>query len=289
MDLDVHVTNLGSLLGGWEVNVVGSLLSEHNQLTCVRPSVFAVYPEKVVKASDADHDRWHAATDRFLQTISALQEREKAISLHLRPPFRGRLVWSIRYAWRNLVLRKGYDEAAERLRSDFNAALAVYLKDAGDLPEYVKKYTAREQKRRRREEEQARLRRAEAIEDASGPVWSYQLHKGSGMRSFAIHLASVESGVEARHTPAEVQAALTAERAEHPYTKVNWGPQTSLALKEKYGTEVSGWARLTGETIIAHPIDPNDRSGRWHSKHHYGPSSNYGSDGGAGGFAGGGF
>ncbi|MCP3802885.1 hypothetical protein NLX83_26775 [Allokutzneria sp. A3M-2-11 16] len=288
MDLDVSVTELGHVLGGWTVNVVGGLLSKHSRMKCVRPNGSS-YADEVVKASRADHDRWHAATNHFLLTIRALQKREEAISLHQRPPFHGRLLWHIKYARRNWLLRKGYDEAAEQLRADFTAALATFLKDAGDIPEYVEAYTKRERERLRREQEQARQRRATAIQDASGPVWSYRISKSGGSRSFWIYLTTLESGGNGEHTPPEVQAALAKERAKHRYTKVNWGPETSLALEEKYQTEVSGWARLTGEMIVAHPIDPNDRSSRQYSKYHSGPSSNYGSDGGAGGFAGGGF
>lgn len=55
---------------------------------------------------------------------------------------------------------------------------------------------------------------------------------------------------------------------------MNWAPETSRALKEKYQTEVSGWQALTGAVI-----DPKRKSS---ANYHRGPSSNYGSDSGAG-------
>ncbi|GAA4019540.1 hypothetical protein GCM10022247_49050 [Allokutzneria multivorans] len=286
MELDVHIADLGALLGGWEVNVIGARLSEHSRLLCGHDDRGRSM-DRVVRASRTDHDRWCSATSQFLLTIGELQEREKEIGAHLRPPWKGRLLWSIRHARRNMVLRRRYDEASAKLESDFDAALAAYLAKAADLPEYMKEFARREKERQRRELEQARRRRLEAMEGATGPVWAYKIATG-GRRRFSIYLTTVDRAHEGTHTPAEVQAALTAERAEHQYTGVSWGPETSLALKEKYETEASGWARLTGEVIIVEPIDPNDRSARPFSKYHGGPSSNYGSDGGAGGYAGGG-
>ncbi|WP_327113988.1 hypothetical protein OHB12_33105 [Nocardia sp. NBC_01730] len=276
MERELYVTDLGKLLGGWTVNVVGTELSEHSRLLCAHGSRSSrSSSDRVVRAGPEDHDRWCSATDRLLVEIRALQEREEAASLHLRAPFRGGLRWRIRYARRNWLLRTGYDEASAQLRSDFGTALAAYRKSTGDLPEYLEEFDKREKERKRREEEQARQKRTEAIADASGTVWSYEISKYSGGRSFWIYLRNLDDGGSGEHTAQEVHAALTAERAEHRYTRVRWGQETERALEEKYKTVVSGWARLTGEIIIPDPYDPK-KPPIW-SKYHGGPTSNYGS------------
>ncbi|MBF6166522.1 hypothetical protein IU486_17450 [Streptomyces gardneri] len=276
MERELYVTDLGKLLGGWTVNVVGTELSEHSRLLCAHGSRSSGFSsDRVIRASPEDHDRWCSATHRLLVEIRALQEREEAASLHLRAPFRGGLWWRIRYARRNWLLRRGYDEASVQLRSDFDTALAAYRNCTGDLPEYLKEFAELEKERKRREEEQARQKRAEAIADASGTVWSYEISKYSGGRSFWIYLRNLDDGGSGEHTAQEVHAALTAERAEHRYTRVRWGQETKRALEEKYKTAVSGWARLTGEIIIPDPHDPS-KPPIW-SKYHGGPTSNYGS------------
>lgn len=283
MERELYVTDLGKLLGGWTVNVIGAELSEHSRLLCAHGSRSSrSSSDRVVRAGPEDHDRWCSATDRLLVEIRALQEREEAVSLHLRAPFRGGLRWRIRYARRNWLLRMGYDEASAQLRSDFDTALTAYRKSTSDLPEYLEEFARREKERKRREEEQARRNRTDAIDDASGAVWSYKISKHSGgRRSFWIYLRSLDGG-GGEHTAQEVHAALTAERAEHPYTRVYWGRETTRALEEKYKTVASGWTRLTGAMINPHPHDPNEPS-IW-SKYHSGPSSNYGSGGAGGGF-----
>ncbi len=277
MEFEFYVTELGTLLGGWTVDVVGAELSEHSRLLCAKASRSPhSISDRLVRASREDRDRWCSATDRLLVEIHSLQEREEAVSRHLRAPFRGGLRWRIKYARRNWLLRKGYDVASARLRSDFNAALAAHQKSMGDLPGYLEEYAMREKERERREEEQARKKRAEAIDNVSGPVWAYEIRKHSGgRRSFWIYLRSLDAEGGNSHTAQEVHAALTAERAEHRYTEVRWGQETARALEEKYQTVVSGWARLTGEVIIAQPFDRS--SPQIWSKYHGGPSSNYGS------------
>ncbi|RSN56206.1 hypothetical protein DMH01_30890 [Amycolatopsis sp. WAC 04182] len=275
MEFDFSVTELGRLLGGWTGNVIGAELSEHSRLLCAKDSCSAhSISDRLVRASREDRDRWCSATDRLLVEIRALQEREEAVSRHLRAPFRGGLGWRIKYARRNWLLRKGYDAASARLRSDFKTALADHQKSMGDLPGYLEEYAMREKARKRREEEQARKKRAEAIDGASGPVWAYEIRKRSGgHRSFWIYLRSLDAEGGNEHTAQEVHAALTAERTEHRYTGVHWGQETARALEEKYETVVSGWARLTGEVIIPRPYDPS--SPQIWSKYHGGPPSNY--------------
>lgn len=277
MEFDFYVTELGSLLGGWTVNVVGAELSKHSRLLCAEVSRSSYSTsDRVVRAAREDRDRWCSATRRLLAEIHTLQEREEAVSLHRRAPFRGGLWWRIKYARRNWLLRRGYDAASARLRSDFAAALADHQKSMDDLPAYLEEYAMREKERKRREDEQARKKRAEAIADVSGPVWAYEIRKPSGgRRSFWIYLRSLDAGGGSKHTVQEVHAALTAERAEHRYTGVYWGQETARALKEKYETVAWGWARLTGEVIIPLPHDPRNPP-IW-SKYHGGPSSNYGS------------
>ncbi|MFC3452687.1 hypothetical protein [Amycolatopsis speibonae] len=277
MEFDFYVTDLGSLLGGWTVNVVGAELSKYNRLLCAEASSSSYSTsDRVVRAGREDRDRWCSATRRLLAQIQALQEREEAVSLHLRAPFRGGLWWRIKYARRNWLLRKGYDAASARLRSDFAAALADHQKSMDDLPRYLEEYAMREKERVRREDEQARKKRAEALDGVSGPVWAYEIRKHSGgRRSFWIYLGSLDAGGGSKHTVREVHAALTAERAEHHYTGVYWGQETARALAEEYETVVSGWARLTGEVIIPLPRDPSDPP-MW-SKYHGAPSSSYGS------------
>lgn len=88
MDRDVHTTTLGSLLGGWTVNVVGAEISKRSDVRCAAvPGRGGASSWPVAKASEEDHARWHGAADRLLATIRALQAKESAASLHLRPPF----------------------------------------------------------------------------------------------------------------------------------------------------------------------------------------------------------
>jgi hypothetical protein len=275
----VYVRDLRSLIGGWTVNVIGARISENARLQCARKSRCWYYSD-YVRATEEDHDRWHAATEDLLATIRALQDTERQVSLHLHPPFQGRLWWHLRYVRRNWLLHKNYDREVAKLRAKFDAALAAYQDQAGDLPAYVEQYKRQEQERLKREKRRARLRRAEAMETAAEPQWSYGINDDSDERSFWIYLTSLDPfHGDGGLTPTEVQAALAAERAEYPYTSVMWGAETGRALKEKYKTEteVSGWKALTGELIVSHPRDPSRPQP--YAKYHAGPSSTYGCNG----------
>ncbi|MEV6136846.1 hypothetical protein AB0L63_12475 [Nocardia sp. NPDC051990] len=262
MDRTVHVTSLGSLVGAWTVNVIGARVSENRDLRCaVAPgSRRGSYSSDLV-AAEADCNRWCAATERLVATIGALQEKERLVSLHLHPPWQGRLRWRLRYAQRNRLLRRQYDHVKAELLAEFDAALAEYQVRAGDLPEYQERYRRQEQQRLKREQEQARLRREAAVASDTDPRWTYQIRELSGDRCFCIYQTGLEHPYPAVEevglTPVEIQAELVAERAEHPYTSVMWALETGQALREKYQTEVAGWQALTGIEIEPFPRDPN--------------------------------
>ncbi|WP_433759850.1 hypothetical protein [Nocardia sp. CA-135398] len=258
----VHVTSLGILVGAWTVNVIGARISENSDLPCaVEPGSKRSAYSRDIEATDADCNRWFAATERLLTTIDALQEKERRASLHLQPPWRGRLQWHLRHARRNRLLRRQYSQAEAELLAEFDAALAEYRNRAGDLSEYQERYRKQEQERLKREQEQARLRREQAVASATDPRWTYQIKELSGDRSFWIYQTSLDrtysEGEPVELTPAEVQAELVAERAVHPYTSVMWALETGRALREKYQTEVAGWQALTGAEIEPFPRDPN--------------------------------
>lgn len=281
MDRTVHVTSLGSLVGAWTVNVIGSRISENSGLQCaVEPDSKRSYSPQLM-ATEADRNRWCAATERLLATIGALQEKERLASLHLQAPWQGRLRWRLRHAQRNRLLRGRYDHAKAELLAEFDAALAQYRDRAGDLPEYQERYRKQEQERLKREHAQARVRREEAVASGTDPRWTYQIKELSGDRSFWIYQTSLDhpysAGAEVGLTPAEVQAGLVAERAEHPYTSVLWALETGRALREIYQTEVAGWQALTGITIEPHPRDPSKPSSKGRGQSYGVGSSDYGS------------
>ncbi|MFB9907001.1 hypothetical protein [Allokutzneria oryzae] len=282
MNVEVHVTDLGLLLGSWTVNVIGTEIRKITALQCATGDPSRPHG-RTVRATEADRDRWCSATDEFLKQIRALQERERVASQHLWPPFQGRLWWRLRYALRNWSLRRSYNDTAAQLRSDFDTALATYQEHAGDLPDYVVEFTERESVRRAEEDRRDKARRAAVLTTATGPVWAYELVVSPARRSFAIWLPSLDGG-QATHTGMtanQVQAALEAERSEHPYTTVYWDMQTRRALEEGHGSDVLGWRSFTGVLIDSHPYDPSKRT--MPSKYHSGPSSDYGSGGFGGG------
>ncbi|WP_067983517.1 hypothetical protein [Nocardia caishijiensis] len=299
------MSTLRDLIEYTRADVIGARIRDHADLRCVSEPRFRSRTYTDTDASDSDYERWRSATEELLASIGELQTCARVVTAHLDVP-RGRSVlarqwWHIRYANRNRSLRANYDTDAEQLCAEFDRALAAYEERAGDLPAFLAEDSRRKQQRaheewRRREEAeqrkraQDRQRRSDALAAAvTGPQWAYRISESPSGRIFSIYLTSLDgaAGCPSGLTVAEVQAALVAERAEHPYTAVMWAPETRRALEDEHASRAAGWEVLTGEPIDPHPRDPSARrSGRYH-----GPSSNYGSDShsgcGGGGFSGG--
>jgi uncharacterized membrane protein YgcG len=173
----IRVGSLGLVVGAWTVNVVGSKISAHSELLCAHP---ADHLYRTVEASARDSNRWHRATDELLARIRALQEQEQAASLHLHPS-RYQLWWHIRYARRNWSLRRGYQATAARLRAEFDAAIAGYLEQAGDLTTYVERQWRRASESRLREGQAGgRGQRSTESRRSSGPSSTYGSDGGAG-------------------------------------------------------------------------------------------------------------
>ncbi|MFE9789792.1 hypothetical protein ACFYO7_30905 [Nocardia salmonicida] len=281
------------------LDVIGTRIRGIAELQCVAEPRFGSHSPSVATATDSDYHRWRSATEELLASIRVLQAQARQVGLHLDPPLGGsalsRRWWHVRYARRNQLLRANYDLQAAELNAQFDRVLRVYQARAGDLPTFLSQCRKQQQQRaqqewQRRKEEtereqtQARLRRATAMEAATGPQWAYEINDYAGSRSFWIYLSSLDDNSRGRSglTVAEVHAALVAERTQYPYTGVMWGTETGKALEDTHESEASGWEALTGELIDPHPRDPS-RPRR--STRYSGPSSTYGSDGG-GGFSG---
>ncbi|MGM7645545.1 hypothetical protein ACSVDM_11660 [Nocardia sp. JW2] len=301
MGRTVHVSTLANLVENRRLDVIGRLIRDHDYLACVSDPGFRsdAYPDAAV--SESDYDRWRSATDDLLGAIRELQARAREVGAHLELPLSGTLLWSLRYARRNRRLRANYDTHAAELRAEFHRVIAEYQQRTGDLTEFLeeehrrKRQRIEEEQRRREEErererERIRSRRAAALDAATGAQWAYEITDYSNARTFWIYLSTLDAilGAEGELTVTEVQEALRAEREHHPYTRVAWGNETGRALTDRYSSEAEGWQALTGELIDPHPHDPTRprRSGKY-----YGPSSNYGGDGGGGysGCSGGGY
>jgi len=225
MHHEIRVMTLGLLIGSWTVNEIGSKISENRDLLCAKPAGERRSLSQVVLVGRQDHDRWCGATEELVAKIHALQEKETAASLHRNPPFHDRLLWRVRHAARNWVLRSNYDAAVAELRAEFNAALSAYLERAGDLPSYLEERKRRELERRRRQVEEDKRERAEAMARAKGPVWAYWL---SERNSFWIYLADLDHHGEGART------GLTAEQVQELAQELFRPDRLSLALLGPY-------------------------------------------------------
>ncbi|GAA5175159.1 hypothetical protein GCM10023321_80650 [Pseudonocardia eucalypti] len=170
----------------------------------------------MAKASEEDHERWRGVADRLFAAIGALQAKESAASLHLRPPFRGRLFWHLRYARRNLLLRRDYDRVA------------------GDLLDYVLRHQQEERERRRLEALSWAMRHEFSTTDPQlaidylGNVYGTSLrfggardgrlfkHARSDGTSFAVDDIQLPANLSIRQTPAKplIIGQITAGRME---------------------------------------------------------------------------
>jgi hypothetical protein len=144
MDHYIRVNRLGLLIGSWRVNVIGSKISDNEDLLCASPAGEQRFVMERVSVDGKDHDRWCGATEEFISKIRVLQEKETAATLHLHPPARNRLLWRVRHAGRNWALRSNYDTAVAELQAEFDAALSAYLARAGDLPSSLEETRRRE-------------------------------------------------------------------------------------------------------------------------------------------------
>jgi hypothetical protein len=262
MSVEFYVTPLSSLTDDHS-QVINGELRRYRNLECVDTVGYSrsIY---VAGVDPVDVDRWRRAAILLHERIRALNEKERAVSLHLHQPFDYLLLWKIRYAWRNRVLRKNYLTAVAELRAAVHAAMSVYQEDAGDLPAYLAEY------RRRRMESLAAMK--------AEPVWAYEIDaRGKTGRRFVIYRPDrfrrqPPEAARARLTAQQVQDALATERATHPYTTVEWADSADRLLATMYGTATLGWQALTGQLIDPHPRKQRTRRTEWPSSFDPSPS-----------------
>ncbi|HEX5567468.1 MAG TPA: hypothetical protein VFY14_11180, partial [Streptomyces sp.] len=232
-----------------------------------------------------------------------LRSQEQDATRHLCPPrdTARRLLWSVRHAHRNRVLRRDHDATMERLRTEMLSAYRRFRDQAADLTTYIEAERERRQREEKEHEERVRQKRAEALANPDVPQWAYCIVESARLkyRCFRVRLETLDSdrpgvgeaGGEARGglTPREVHAALVEERKQDPYLWLTFNFETRLALKEWRGSTAKAWQEITGHRVAEHPIRPEDHrtsrpDDRRTSRRSYGPSSNYFSPGGFGTF-----
>jgi hypothetical protein len=294
----VHYLRLEELMPVYHLNVTGEEATRIRRLYAAADrdevSRHTYGAEPYLHASADDKRRWHAATEAVLAAMRDAEHQEEQAGRYRRRPWRfhARVLWQIRYQRRNRRLRENHDATMERLRAMVLTAYRDFAEQAGDLTDRVEAEKERREEDERHREEDGRRLRTLAMGQVTAPLWAYGIRETAyrGRRAFEIELLLLSHDLgdsrltETGLTPEQVQNALTAERAEHPYTIVHWEYHTETALEEWHdsGDVKEAWRELTGQLIDPFPDDPDDPPPA--RQRFYGPSSNYFSPGFGGSF-----
>lgn len=269
-----------------ELHVDGAEVRAIRDLYCVVDKDLGHYTSKWVLAPEADVRRWLTATRTIVQAMRSAREHRRQVHRPFVMRRRHRILWQLRHLTSKRRMRADYEATVERLRGDVLAAYRDYREQAGDLTEYIAEDLARREREEREREQREREQRQEVM--AGGPhrpIWAYSISDHHSLRVLAIHLPAAEpfrrADTYARTdlTPQQIQSALAAERAHHPYTGLSWSYRTRLVLEEWHdsGRAADAWHEIIGEPVELFPQPPG---GSPKSPRYYGPSSNYWSPGG---------
>ncbi|WP_165950403.1 hypothetical protein [Actinomadura sp. GC306] len=267
-------------------------------------------PHKLrLRVPDTEADRFIEATRTLVERVREISRQDDIDRARLNPnrlrTWR-RVLWMVRNAGGPDRMREAYREEYEAVRArqygEVALAYQAYDEQTADLAEYVRAELARKKQKAQRDKERRAARerrkreeRAAALGGPEDAIWTCRLREDSeGQWAIDVWLPALDPDPTPRKrrllkdvTAGEVQAEITRQRAEHPYTSVVWSPNTRRAMRERNGSragkEIITWEELTGERIKPRPPRPrkNRSSGPTH-----GPSSTYGSDYGAGGSGG---
>ncbi|XRQ09871.1 hypothetical protein ACN3XK_02895 [Actinomadura welshii] len=270
-----------------------------------------------LRAPAADVERWLAATRTLVQRTREISFAKDAARYRRYPRYGTigrRIRWRIRHPRGRSRTEEAYRAVRDRLDGEMVTAYREFDERAGDLADHVRaeierrerEYRRREKERERRERRE-RAQRAAALGGPDDPVWSCSLRAyPADQRSIIIWVSALDTHYDTLYgvpplrnvTAREIQAEIARQRAKHPYTTVEWGIETTRAMRERrrggYDGDVETWKQLTGESVERSPQRPDgrrgsDRSGRRRGRSgKHGPSSTYGSDSGGGDHGGGG-